>query len=143
MRFAGIKRAYSFAERNAIPRQWRDFAFHIGAVPGQIGETAYGLALDAGREDGFDYLTAVEVAADARPPATFDSFAIEPARCAVFHHAGNVAWLADTLDLIHRDWAPRFAGQGLQGVWLIERYGARFDPETGEGGVDILLPLKS
>lgn len=138
---AGIVRHYTFAERGGIPAQWRDFGKRLDAL--DASGPAYGVVLDAGSDDGFDYMTAVEVDEDADLPPGFTTRDLEAGRFAVFHHPDNVASLSKTLDAVHRDHAPSFASWQVKGVWLIERYGEAFDPASGEGGVDVLLPLKS
>lgn len=142
LQLAGLKKTYTFAERHKIVDHWREFAAS-GGVPGGVGRAAYGVVMDPGGAADFAYMTAVEIAGDGAVPDGFDSVAIAPARFAVFHHAGNVATIADTLAAIHGDFMPSVHGQCLDDVWMLERYGERFDPATGEGGFDLLVPLKT
>lgn len=45
---AGLSRRYSGANNAAIPGQWQEFAPHIGSIPGQIGNTAFGVVYKPG-----------------------------------------------------------------------------------------------
>lgn len=141
LHLAGIVKPYTFAGRGDIPNQWREFGPRLARLGAQ--GPAYGVVFDAGRDDGFDYMTAVEIDSAAPVPEGFKTRDVDAARYAVFHHAGNVASLNATLEAVHRDHAPSFAHWHVEGVHLIERYGENFDPSTGEGGIDVMLPLKT
>ncbi len=139
---AGFQKSYAPSARGGIPEQWRRFVFHIGAVPGQIGATAYGaILLDRGERNAFTYMSAVEVADERALPPSFSSLRIEAPRYAVFRHDGNVIAIHETVRAVWRAHPSLFEGERLSNVDFLERYSERFDFNTGDGGVDIMIPL--
>ena len=68
--FAGIDRAYTFANMFGIPGQWMEFGAHYGKVPNQVGRRAYGISHNM-RPDGLDYMAGVEVSSLDGLPASF------------------------------------------------------------------------
>ena len=139
---AGLRQDYTQTTRGGIPAQWRRFAFHLGAVPGQVGRIAYGAVVLGPKESRiFGYMTAVEVAHVGELPASFTTLRIAATRYAVFRHSGNVISIHETVREAFHAFGPQFERRRAAGVELLERYGEAFDPESGEGGVDILIPL--
>lgn len=141
---AGLRHDYTAMSRGGIPAQWRRFAFYLGAVPGQIGRTAYGAVLRGPKDSRmFGYMTAVEIAHVGELPASFTTLRVAATQYAVFRHSGNVISIHETVREAFHVFGPKFEGRRAPGVELLERYGEAFDPESGEGGVDILFPLVS
>jgi len=139
---AGLQVSYAPSARGDIPAQWRRFAFHIGAVPGQIGATAYGaILLDRGERNVFTYMSAVEVAEKAAIPRPFVKLRIDAPSFAVFRHEGNVIAIHETVRAAYRAFPALFENKRSSCVDFLERYDERFDFETGDGGVDIMIPL--
>src|SRR5262245_57569962 len=91
-KFAGIDKPYSFPNLMGIPAQWMEFGQHYGKVPHQVGKMTYGVSHDM-REDGFDYLSGVEVSSFDGMPSNFGQVSVEPQLCAVFKHQGHVSAL--------------------------------------------------
>lgn len=139
---AGLRQDYTQTTSGGIPAQWRRFAFHLGAVPGQVGQTAYG-AVILGPKDSriFGYMTAVEIAHVGELPASFTTLRVAATRYAVFRHAGNVVSIHETVREAFHAFASQFEARRAPGVEFLERYGESFDPETGDGGVDVIIPL--
>jgi len=71
LHIAGLTQHYDMKDVGQIPAQWERFRPHIGHVPGQVGSTTYGvnLRLSERVEDGFDYVTGVEVRGSEAYPA--------------------------------------------------------------------------
>jgi AraC family transcriptional regulator len=63
MVMAGMNESYTCENRGKIPSQWDRFGPHIGKVPGQLGQIAYGVCWNFSPGKGFDYLSGVEVQA--------------------------------------------------------------------------------
>jgi AraC family transcriptional regulator len=59
---------------------------------------------------------------------------------AVFEHAGHISTIEATFRAI---WAGGLADAGARAAEgpVLERYDARFDPRTGLGGFEILVPV--
>nr|WP_294557365.1 GyrI-like domain-containing protein [uncultured Rhodopila sp.] len=138
---AGLQEHFRFDDLSGMPSLWKRVRPRLGAVPGQIGNVAYGVCYNTDEEDGFDYIAGVEVADAAALPEDFASLRLTPQRYAVFTHAGHISAVRGTFMAIFNDWLP---GSGLQSAdaAVFERYDERFDGRTGLGGFEIWVPVK-
>ena len=142
MLVTGLNRSYTLETRGEIAEQWNAFAPIIGHVPGQLGgRTTYGFCWNTKESGAFDYLAGVEVAAGSPLPAEYAQVALTAARYLVFPHTSHVSQLPQTLDLIWRQWAPD-CGLKLAAAPCFERYSEAFNPETGQGGTEVWIPLE-
>lgn len=141
---AGIREFRTFDERAGIPGQWQRFGPHMGTISGQKGGEAYGVCLKpASGEEGFDYLTAVEVSSLDDMPEGLAGARIDRHRYAVFTHDDHVSTIGATCAAIFSDWLPSSGRASSDSpVFLMERYGEDFDPMTGRGGIEVWIPLK-
>jgi AraC family transcriptional regulator len=135
---AGLGRTHR-GSNAAMPAQWQDFAPHIGSVPGQRGNVAYGVLYNDA-EGSIDYLTGVQVDDFAALPADFAHLRIPARRYAVFSHPGHVSTIGDTWTTIWSDWFAN-SGQESADAPMFERYPETFDGRTGNGGFEIWIPL--
>jgi AraC family transcriptional regulator len=143
---AGLREHYTPETMKNVPELWRRFAPHIGKVPGQVGPVAYGLCFNALSPDGMDYLAGVEVSASSSLPSEFSVAIIPVQKYAAFSHREHVSKLYETLDAIDK-WLP---GSGLEvssgapeAPSFFERYSEEFNPQTGMGGMEVWIPIKS
>jgi AraC family transcriptional regulator len=146
LRIAGLRQHFTPETMKNIPELWQRFAPHIGEIPGQVGQVAYGLCFNALSPDGVDYLVGVEVSSSSVLPGEFAVVAIPAQRYAVFSHREHVSKMCETLDAIDK-WFP---GSGLETATgdaeapnFFERYSEEFDPRTGTGGMEVWVPIKS
>jgi AraC family transcriptional regulator len=146
LRIAGLREHYTSETMKNIPLLWLRFGPHIGSIPGQVGRVAYGWCFNALSPVGIDYLAGVEVSSSSRLPSEFSVATIPAQNYAVFSHREHVSKLRETLDAIDK-WLP---GSGLEvgseaagAPNFFERYSEEFDPQTGMGGVEIWVPIKS
>lgn len=141
MLLAGIRRTHSFASMAAdIPAQWHEFE-KLGELPGQVGAIAYG-AICGGdpKAQTMEYLCGVEVASfDGLPPA-LGRMRVPAGFYAVFWHGGEIAGVQATWREIFA-WLPN-SGFESANAPDFERYDERFDPKTGQGGVEIWLAVR-
>lgn len=137
MLFAGIRRHHAFASvGDGIARQWRDFE-KLGTLPGQVGTTAYGAICGADmKAQTMEYMCAYEVGSFEEIPKELGRMRVPAARYAVFRHDDNVATVRATWDRVFKEWLPR-SGLRSNETPDFEVYGDRFDPKTGDGGVEI------
>lgn len=142
LKIAGLNESYTFETRQNIPAQWGKFCGHIGKVPGQVGTNSYGVSWNCKPQCSFEYLSGVEVSGTQPTPAGFTLLDIAPRRYVVFTHTGHVSKLAETIDIIWRKWAPD-SGLHFAEAPEFERYTPEFNAETGLGGMEIWVPLKS
>jgi len=142
---AGLKKSYTPAAMRGIPAQWQTFAPHIGKIPGQMGLSTYGVCWQAPDGANIEYLTGVEVSTFAGMPDNFTVVCLPAAKYAVFPHRAHVSKLYETCDSISR-WLPDSGHQSAADAEtpaFFERYSEEFDPQTGMGGMEVWVPLKS
>jgi AraC family transcriptional regulator len=124
-----------------IPSQWQRFHQTIGNVPGRIGKVAYGVCCNGDDAGNFDYIAGVEVTDFSDLPHEFQSVRIPEQRYAVFTHPDHVSTIRRTINTIWNQWLP---GSGMKAAdaSCFERYGEKFDPATGNGGLEIWIPVR-
>lgn len=129
-----------------IAAQWRAFvvrAQHITALPPVRG---YGVGFKApAGEAVIDYFSGFVVAGPACIPAGFDRLDIPPVTVAVFDHPDHISHLFSTVKLITDTVLPMAAIEPSDDPGLpqfLQRYTEAFDPATGFGGIEVLVPVK-
>ncbi len=142
MQIAGPSRSYTPETRTQIPQQWEAFAPAMLSVPGRVGEMSYGVTWNVKNGCGFDYLTGVEVDGSGQLPAEYSTVQIPAQRYAVFTHTDHVSSIGQTIGTIWSSWVPSCELEIAQSPCL-ERYTPEFNPQTGTGGMEIWIPLKS
>jgi predicted transcriptional regulator YdeE len=142
LRVAGLNQRYTNDTRTSIPAQWQRFAPHLGKVPGQIGKSSYGVCWNFGENCAFDYLSGAEVADGAKLPLEFARTTVPARRYAVFTHAAHVSSLPGTMSAVHGQWAPE-SGLKIAQAPVIEHYTEQFDAQTGQGGIELWIPLEA
>jgi AraC family transcriptional regulator len=89
---------------------------------------------------GLDYMAGVEVSSAAGLSAGFSHVNVPAQRYVVFSHHGPVSRIRDTIDAVHK-WSHTSgvsaAQPGRDLPVMLERYGERFDPQTGSGDIEI------
>lgn len=138
---AGFSQRLTCETTAAIPAIWARLGPYIGRVPGEIEGAAYGLCCRFGADGAFDYLAGVAVTDPGAVPAELDRFLFDPQRYAVFAHRGHVSSIQQTFETIWNEWLPN-SGFASADTPFFERYGAEFDPVTGNGGFEIWIPIK-
>jgi AraC family transcriptional regulator len=136
----GLRERRSFGELRVIADQWRRFAPEIDAILNRTHPIPIGVLMRIDDEGAFDYACAVEVSDFSDAPRDLAQLRIPAQRYVIFHHAGHVSRLGATYRAILDDWLPAADLTLAEGPSL-ERHMPRFDPRTGEGGVDVWLPL--
>jgi AraC family transcriptional regulator len=137
----GIGERYDCDSSAGIPAQWQRFLPHFGRVPGQVGKVAYGVCCNADEAGNFDYIAGVEVTDFSRLPRDWSHLRIAPQRYAVFTHPGHISTIRGTWNSIWNEWMPK-SGHQRADAPDFERYGETFDPVTGNGGLEIWVPIK-
>ena len=139
---AGINRYYTGIEAGAgVPAQWEEFTQYRDSVRERVGDATYGVCYAVDDEGSMDYLCGVEVRNFASLPNGFTRLRLPPQRYAVFHHRSHIAAIRATWNAIWNDWLPN-SGHEAADAPLFERYDASFDSRTGEGGVELWVPLQ-
>jgi AraC family transcriptional regulator len=138
---AGLSERYTHATSAAIPSQWQQFHPHIGHVPGQIGNVAYGVFYNADDSGNMDYMTGVEVADFSDVPKGFARLRVPEHLYAIFSHEGHISTIRGTMNAIWNNWLPQSGYEAADAPGL-ERYDEKFDPDTGLGGFEIWIPVR-
>ncbi|HZD25801.1 MAG TPA: AraC family transcriptional regulator [Alphaproteobacteria bacterium] len=142
---AGLGARFEIGRPAGIPALWQRVHDHLGHIPGQCGDTAYGLCshrFAGGGEGSFYYLAGVEVSDLSAIPPELTGIRLPAQRYAVFPHEGHVSTVGATARAIWQDWLPRSGCRVGELPDMLERYDHRFDPWNGRGGLEIWLPLK-
>jgi AraC family transcriptional regulator len=141
VRAVGLSGRHTFDTLIGIPIQWQTFmATHHGHIPYRVDGIPIGIQKPPDDEGGFDYICAAEVTAFGDVPRDLQKIDLASRRYAVFEHRGHVSTLFDTYAAIWNEaldehgWVPAQAP-------VIERHSPSFDPQTGEGGLSLWIPL--
>lgn len=137
---AGIKRRYSHDAMAAIPSQWQQFVPHLGQIPGEIAGVTYGICMNPDDDGTLEYMCGVEVSSFDRIPSDFATQRLPAQRYAVFTHDGHISTIRATSEEIFRSGLPSIGGQ-MADAPHFERYDERFDGRSGNGIVEIWVPL--
>jgi AraC family transcriptional regulator len=124
-----------------IPNQWQRFHQSMDNIPGRIGNVAYGVCCNGDDAGNFDYIAAVEVTDFSDLPREFSSARIPEQKYAVFTHSEHIASVRRTINTIWNQWLP-VSGFKAADAPNFERYDQNFDPLTGNGGLEIWIPVK-
>jgi AraC family transcriptional regulator len=138
---AGIGERYTCETGAAIPGQWQRFHQSVDNIPGRIGKVAYGVCCNGDDAGNFDYIAGVEVSDFSDLPREFSRVRIPGARYAVFTHREHISTIRRTVNTVWNHWLPS-SGLKAADAPNFERYDENFDPLTGNGGLEIWVPVK-
>jgi AraC family transcriptional regulator len=138
---AGIGERYSCESSAAIPGQWQRFHRSVDHIPGRIGKVAYGVCCNADDAGNFDYIAGVEVSDFSDLPREFAGIRIPAQKYAVFSHRDHISGIRRTINTIWNDWLPS-SGLKAADAPNFERYDETFDSSTGNGGLEIWIPVR-
>jgi predicted transcriptional regulator YdeE len=131
-----------------VAAQWRAFVSIARDLPHLPPHRGYGIGLCmADGATALDYFCGFVVAGRDRVPAPLTALAIAPLHCAVFPHHDHVSHLRATIELIFATVLPMAGIEPANDVAgapeFIQRYSDSFDPATGLGGIEVLVPIKA
>jgi AraC family transcriptional regulator len=124
-----------------IPGQWQRFGQTIESIPGRIGSVAYGVCCNGDDAGNFDYIAGVEVSDFSDLPREFSRVRIGEQKYAIFTHSDHISTIRRTVNTIWNHWLPA-SGMKAADAPNFERYDEKFDPLTGNGGLEIWIPVK-
>jgi AraC family transcriptional regulator len=137
---AGLGERYTCESSAGIASQWQRFQPHLGHVPTQVGNVAYGLMCNQDDEGNFDYICGVEVRDFSATPGQFARVRVPAHRYAVFKHRDHISSIRNTMNAIWTRWVPQ-SGYEVADAPFFERYGEEFDGSTGHGGLEVWIPI--
>ncbi len=126
----------------SIPAQCQRFVPHLGHIPGQMEFTAYGVVHNGDGDNARDYMCAVEFSDMSQVPAGLSLLRLPQQRYAAFVHADHVSTIHQTWMAIFKKWLPE-SGYNASGRPAFEVYTETFNPATGNGGLEIWVPIVS
>jgi AraC family transcriptional regulator len=133
---AGIGMRHTRDSGGAIPGQWAQLNREWPApVP-----ISFGVCCNSDDEGGFDYIAALPASALSTVPAHWQRVAVPARRYLVAWHGGHISSIRSTWFWLLDQYLPH-SGLGLADAPDLERYDTRFDEHTGNGGVEIWLPV--
>ena len=124
-----------------IPNLWQQFHQTVDHIPARIGKVAYGVCCNGDDAGNFDYVAGVEVADFSDLPREFARVRIPEQKYAVFTHAEHISTIRRTVNTIWNHWLPA-SGMKAADAPSFERYDEKFDPATGNGGLEIWVPVR-
>jgi AraC family transcriptional regulator len=137
---AGVSGRFSHDNAAGIPLLWQRYHQDGGNIPNQVGNVAYGVCCNGDDAGNFDYIAGVEVADFSDLPREFGRVRIPAQRYAVFTQKDHISAIRRTVNTIWNHWLPN-SGFKMADAPTFERYDERFDPKTGNGGLEIWVPL--
>lgn len=141
MLIAGLADRFTMQRLSDIPGLWQKFGPHIGHVPNQTGDAAYGVMHGRDAEGAFTYLAGVEVNRRDGAPKEFSFVQLPAQKYAVFSHRAHISAIRHTFHAIYNEYLPK-SGLKLAEAPDFERYGPEFNPLTGMGLVEIWVPIQ-
>jgi len=138
---AGLGERYTWESGAAIPGQWHRFHQWVQNIPDRVGQVAYGVCCNGDDTGNFDYIAGVEVSDFSDLPREFSRVRIPEQKYAVFTHRDHISTIRRTVNTIWNHWLPA-AGLKAADAPSFERYGENFDPLTGNGGLEIWVPVR-
>lgn len=140
MHFAGLAARFDYDNMDGVPALWQRFRPYIGNIPNEVKSVAYGVVTSSDAE-GFDYIAGVEVTSFGDLDPEFTTFSVPARHYAVFTHKDHISAIRTTMRAIWSEWLPR-SGREIEESPTLERYGPDFDPRSGDGGLEVWLPVR-
>ena len=142
---AGLDGRYVLGRFGGIPEQWSRFSAYAGSIAGpnpSEPRIAYGVSHDFGEDGTMSYLSGVEVTRTDDLPAELIALPIPAADYAVFRHEGHVTQIGATWGAVFASGLPAL-GRSVAATPSFELMDERFDPATGEGTIEIWVPIEA
>src|SRR5450432_255367 len=137
---AGIGDRFSHENGAGIPGLWQRFHQTVADLPGRVGQVAYGVCCNGDDAGNFDYIAGVEMTDFSDLPREFMRVRIPAQKYAVFTHHEHISTIRRTINAIWNHWLPA-SGFQVADAPNFERYDENFDPNTGDGGFEIWVPI--
>ncbi|MBR1123031.1 AraC family transcriptional regulator [Bradyrhizobium lablabi] len=140
---AGVGERYNHCDNGGanIPNQWQLLHQKVGEIPNIAGKLAYGVCCNGDDSGNFDYIAGVEVSDFSDLPREFSRVRIPAQRYVVFTHSEHISTIRRTVGAIWNQWLPQ-SGLKVADAPNFERYDEKFDAATGNGGLEIWVPVR-
>src|SRR5450631_255472 len=138
---AGLGERITWESGAGIPAQWHRFHQSVQNIPDRVGKVAYGVCCNGDDTGNFDYIAGVEVSDFSDLPREFSRVRVPEQKYAVFAHRDHISTIRRTITTIWNQWLPA-SGLKAADAPNFERYDANFDSLTGNGGLEIWVPVR-
>ncbi|MEO5926196.1 MAG: AraC family transcriptional regulator [Bryobacteraceae bacterium] len=124
-----------------IPTLWNKFTPYIGNIEAKVSNATYGACYNSDDAGNYEYLCAIEVRNFPAEPKEFTRLRVPEQTYAVFEHQGHISGIAGTFRAI---WEHGLSDAGVKASDgpLFERYDENFNGMTGQGGLEIWIPIR-
>jgi len=139
IRIVGLAEPFSWETAIRIPAQWQRFMPYFSAIDGRA-PIPVGVSFMSEDDDEFEYVCAAQVERFGAYPPGLVEREIPSTTYAVFEHRVHISKVADTYTAIWNRVLPDL-GLSQSDSAVLERHNATFDPNTGNGGVTIWIPI--
>jgi AraC family transcriptional regulator len=137
---AGMAERFPCATSLGITALWQRFEPFMEAVRFKRQAMPVGVSRNHDEDGGFEYIAALEVTRFGETPRELVELDIPARRYAVFTHMGHVTRFPDTFRIIWDEALPSMSVTPMEGP-VLERHLPAFDPRTGEGGIEVWVPV--
>ncbi|WP_052417463.1 GyrI-like domain-containing protein [Cellvibrio mixtus] len=141
---AGLREPMDQHAAQKIPQLWQQLTGSWDQIPQRVGVTGFGLCIHVHNREYY-YMVGCAVWDFTGLPETFSPFIIPSQTYAIFKHSGSVDSIRATIDFAFDKWLPssgyKHATAEENALHFFERYGEQFNPHTGEGDIEIWLPV--
>ncbi len=142
---AGLSKEYSAAENAEIPGQWQEFAPKLQQLADETGvihgTETFGVYSHTDDGSNYSYLCAVQVSDLESISDDLTQLRIPPRSYAVFSHSAHISQVRATHAAIWSHGLPTLGRRALNAPFF-ERYSSSFNPRTGDGGLEIWIPIE-
>ena len=139
-RVVGMSLDVSIEDLSGVPALWQNFAAREAEVSTPTPGVGYGVCYNNSEDGKFTYMAGVAGPSDI--PNGMTHIDIPAQDYAVFTHSGHISEIHKTIFTI---WNKGLTEHNLTPTYApdFEYYDKRFDPETGNGVVDVWIPVES
>lgn len=138
----GLTKRQNTSEPQAIAAQWQEFMQMFSEIQAADASVPLGVSANMDDEGWFDYTCAVPVTTSEGAPKALHKLKLPKQRYVVFVHDEHISKLPETYAAIWNEWFPSQGRRPSEGATL-ERHGKSFNPRTGLGGVEVLIPVRA
>jgi AraC family transcriptional regulator len=124
-----------------IPALWEKFIPRLKEIKHRKGWITYGACIGTPDKE-LEYTAAVEVDEPGPVPEGMVALTLGAGAYALFTHEGHIRDIGKTWDAITHQWMKEEGYIHRDKAHDFERYDERWNPQTGEGPVDIYLPIE-
>jgi len=135
----GVRSRLAAPESGEIARMWQEFMADVARIRGVTAKIPVGVCIATDDNHGIDYVCAVEASGTA--PAGMVRLDIPARTYAVFTHDAHISSLAASYAAIWDEYLEHASFTVIDAP-ILERHKPTFDPTTGNGGVEIWVPLE-